>query len=48
MIPNDNPFASPLADAGGVAADDVEVSDAQRMRQEYLKHEFSVQTIGTL
>ena len=48
MTPDDNPFASPLADAGTVVADDVEVSDARRMRQKYLKHEASVKSIGTL
>ncbi len=48
MTQHDNPFASPLADAGIVAADDVEVSDARRIRQEHLKHEASVKSIGTL
>ena len=48
MTPDDNPFASPLAGDSVVAADDIELSDARRIRQVYLKHEFSVQTIGTL
>jgi len=43
-----NPYASPTSPVEAAAAVPVDATHAERMRREYLKHEASVQSIGTL
>ena len=46
MISDDNPYAPPLTDFAGLMGS--EMSEAERIRRQYLNHEASVKSIGSL
>ncbi|NQU22281.1 MAG: hypothetical protein HQ567_13445 [Candidatus Nealsonbacteria bacterium] len=48
MNVDDNPYASPAAELGPAHRRPEDLSDAERIRHEHLKHEASIQSVGQL